>query len=360
MTLEMTAASPIADPAGGFARHADGTFRKTMPLERVHRELEGWRSIRGHLPVATLLGQHAAPGGQHTLIYEDVFAAGRCTRLLADLIADADRDPAQAPAAAALVDAVCDSWAQAAARTGRTAPIGQCQPGLYAARLAPGGRLDSWYGRMPPVVVDTGAAVTPVDMPALLAQLRIELAPGRRCPTAVTQGDPTEPNIAAPMRWLDYEHAGRNALAGEVATLLWYLLAMGGWLVPLYKPLTYARTVHAPGLPLPPAVTYLHLQDGRVDIAAQIRADAGRRAVITALLRRLHGDIGELICGPHRDPLAAMRPWLATRILGVIPIIHMTRADAAVCLLKLVQVLDPGTRLDDFAATAESSRQEQR
>ncbi|WP_433501728.1 hypothetical protein ACQP1K_29265 (plasmid) [Sphaerimonospora sp. CA-214678] len=359
MTPKMAAALPIADPAGGFACHADGTFRKTMPLKRAHRELEGWRSIRGHLPVAALLGGHAAPGGRRTLIYEDVFATGRCTRLLADVIADADRDPAQAPAATALVDAICDNWAQAATTTGRTAPIGQCRPGLYAARLAPGGRLDTWYGRMPPIVVDTGAATTTVNLPARLARLRTDLAADRRCPTAVTQGDPTEPNIAAPMRWLDYEHAGRNALAGEAATLLWYLLAMGGWLVPRYKPVTYARTVHAPGRPLPPAVTYLHVQDGQVHIAAQVRAGVGRNAAIAALLRRLHGDIGELICGPHRDPLAAMRAWLAVRILGVIPITRMTYPDAAVCLLKLVQVLHSGTRLDDFAATDQSSPREQ-
>jgi len=29
------------------------------------------------------------------------------------------------------------------------------------------------------------------------------------------------------MCWLDFEHAGRNALAGDVANFLWYLLGMG-------------------------------------------------------------------------------------------------------------------------------------
>ncbi|WP_327349559.1 hypothetical protein OG772_17805 [Streptomyces sp. NBC_01321] len=69
------------------------------------------------------------------------------------------------------------------------------------------------------------------------------LAPDRRWPAGLTQGDPTEPNIADPLCWLDFEFAGRNTAAGEAANLLWYLMALGGWLVPRYQPDVYARTL---------------------------------------------------------------------------------------------------------------------
>ncbi|MGW0392570.1 hypothetical protein ACWDYJ_17055 [Streptomyces sp. NPDC003042] len=69
------------------------------------------------------------------------------------------------------------------------------------------------------------------------------MAPDRRWLAGLTQGDPTEPNIADPLCWLDFEFAGRNTAVGEAANLLWYLMALGGWLVPDYQPDVYARTL---------------------------------------------------------------------------------------------------------------------
>ncbi|MEU9836998.1 hypothetical protein AB0D67_36140 [Streptosporangium sp. NPDC048047] len=341
----------IEDPYGGFHRHPDGTFRKTMPTDRARREVIGHRTIRDHMPVAALLGSITS-SGEHTLIYQDVFATGRCGLLLADLITAADRDPRRVPEVIALIDAVCDGWRSAAARTGGIAPIGACQPGLYIARLAPGGRLDNWYGRLPPFLLDNGAHVAKLDFPGLLIRLRHDFSPGALCMTALTQGDPTEPNIAAPLCWLDYEHAGRNTLAGEAAVLLWYLLAMGGWLVPRYKPRTHARTTHIRAAAvLPPAMAHLRTYGDRVEVAGTLRAGAGRRAAIDALLRRLSADVGSLIGAPGSDPMAALRPWLTLRIMGVIPLSAMSPADAAVCLAKLSQALDPNISLEHFAAT---------
>jgi hypothetical protein len=48
--------------------------------------------------------------------------------------------------------------------------------------------------------------------PASIAGLRSALAADTRWTTAITQGDVTEPNIAGPLCWLDFEHAGRNTL----------------------------------------------------------------------------------------------------------------------------------------------------
>lgn len=339
----------IDDPADGFHHHPDGTFRKRMPADQAWREVQGWQSMRSHHPVAPLLGSTAHPSGEKTVIYEDVFASGRCEHLLADLILDADHDPARASAVTALVDAVCDDWLHACGTTGRQAPIGTCQAGLYAARLAPEGRLDAWYGHISQLIVDDGSRVLKLDMPALLARLREDLAGDTMCATLTSQGDPTEPNIASPLCWLDYEHAGRNALAGEVAVLLWYLLAMGGWLVPRYKPVTYARTLRGGRpAPTPPSVAHARVHGDLVEVAARLRAGVGRRAAIAALVARLHGDVGQQL-GPC-DPMAALAPWLAVRILGVLPLTAMTDQDRAICLLKLAE-LDAGACLADFSAT---------
>ncbi|WP_328946918.1 hypothetical protein OG259_41050 [Streptomyces sp. NBC_00250] len=161
---------------------------------------------------------------------------------------------------------MCDDLIAAATQTGRTSPLSACNPALYA-----GGRVDIWYLRHDLTVTDThtgdripvgaltrytaivNGTVLPLDIPAALNAARAALHPDSRWPSAITQGDPTEPNIAtsaAGACWLDFEYAGRNTLAGEAANLPWYLLAFGGWLVPTYQPDVDARTLH-----LPPAAT---------------------------------------------------------------------------------------------------------
>ncbi|MGW4956931.1 hypothetical protein ACWEPL_06845 [Nonomuraea sp. NPDC004186] len=338
----------IQDAPGNFHHHDDGTFRKNMPAALAQAEARGHAAVRGHLPAAVLLGTTVDPDGRHTLIYQDVFADGRCTALLADLITRADADPRQVPAVTALMDAACDSILLAAERTGEPAPIGSCRPGLYAERLRPGGRLDRWYGAEPPLTVVTGESTVDIDFLRLFAQLREQLAPATVTATALTQGDPTEPNLAAPLCWLDCEHAGRNALPGEAAILLWYLLAMGGWLVPRYKPLTYWRTVRTPGPAWPPALTHLRTGQGRLEVSGNLQVGAGRHAAIATLTRRLHGDLGALVAAGD-DPLSALRPWLVLRILGVLPLTAMAQADRAFCLALLAQVLCERILLEDLA-----------
>jgi ADP-ribose pyrophosphatase YjhB (NUDIX family) len=234
-------------------------------------------------------------------------ASGRCTRLLADAIGDADRRPALAGEAAALAGAACDSLLAAAAATG----------------------------------VVNGRPLGPA-WPADISALRSMLPPGGRHLTAVTQGDVTEPNIAGPLCWLDFEHAGRNALAGDAACLLWYLLGMGGWLVPAYQPATYARTLRSPGPPVAaPAVSRLHLAGDRIELDCTWNAGPGRRAALAALRARLDGDLGTAIA-PGGDVAAALAPFLAARILGVIPLSQMSGPHALLCLARLAEAFHPG------------------
>jgi hypothetical protein len=123
---------------------ADGTFRKVLPADRARREVAGQRAVAGLLPVPRLLDVRDVGDGCE-IVYEDVFASGRCAGLLADRINAADRDPGQVPAVRALVSQVCDDLLAAAGATGAMSGLDACVPDLHVARLAPGGRLDRWY-----------------------------------------------------------------------------------------------------------------------------------------------------------------------------------------------------------------------
>ena len=133
------------------------------------------------------------------------------------------------------------------------------------------------------------------DLPGVIAAVRRELLQATLWLTALTQGDPTEPNIAEPLCWLDFEHAGRNVLAGDVANLLWYLLGMGGWLVPRYQPATYARTLRLalPPVTVPASTAWMsrfHRQCA--ELTYTWSTGPGRQAAIERPLTWLDGDLG--------------------------------------------------------------------
>src|SRR5258708_5779347 len=112
-----------------------------MPAARGRAEAAGWRTVAGLLAVPQLL--HIRRRGHRLeLVYEDVFAAGRCRRLLADAINAADHESAETGAVQELVNDVCDQLLAAAEATGARNRLAECVPDLYTARLAPGARLD--------------------------------------------------------------------------------------------------------------------------------------------------------------------------------------------------------------------------
>jgi hypothetical protein len=169
--------------------------------------------------------------------------------------------------------------------------------------------------------------------------------------SAVTQGDPTEPNIAIPLCWLDFEHAGRNALAAEAANLLWYLLGMGGWLVPRYQPAVYARTLRLARAPVvTPALEHLTISADRriVELDYAWAVGHGRRAAIQWLCRWLSGDLAAAIGCPPAQVYAALRPFLVMRMLGVIPATSLTTEDRFLLLAKLAENDHDGMTLTTF------------
>ncbi|HVB43262.1 MAG TPA: hypothetical protein VNF47_11225 [Streptosporangiaceae bacterium] len=370
----MVAGHPACRQAGHSAvtaaRHyhaPDGTFRKVLPRDQARRELAGQRMVAELMPVPRLVGTRQAIDGCE-IVYEDVFASGRCVSLLADCINTADRDHSHLPAVPALVNQVCDSLLAAAQATGATRTLDECVPDLHAARLAPRGRLDRWYTHTPqPTWVVDGQRLGPADLatrtlvadgrkagpgwPVDLPELRSALARHTRWVTAITQGDVTEPNICQPLCWLDFEHAGRNALASDTANFLWYLLGMGGWLVPAYQPGVYARTLRAPVPPIAtPVIGHLRVTTRSVEIISTWQTGAGRHAALSTLLHRLAGDLGTALA-PGGDVTARLRPFLALRILGVISLRQMSGPHAIACLAKLAELSNPAWNLTGWCAT---------
>lgn len=347
---------------------AAGVFHKPAATrEQAEVEAKGWARLASRIAVPALHGQVALPERQ-LLAYEHVFATGRCELLLGDVIALADRDPAVRPRLERLVDGVCADLRAAAEETGRRVPLAGCVPDPCLDRIRPGGRLDRWYLRrdLPLALPHTGTTLTlreladftltangrplTLDVADTIERLRHALAPERCLPAGLTQGDPTEPNIADPLCWLDFEFAGRNTIAGEAANMLWYLMALGGWLVPRYQPDVYARTLRLALPPLSrPRIEHLELHRGsrHIDVRYSWNVGPGRTAALTRALDGLRGEYG--------GGLEEIRAFLALRILGVIPPCRLTGHDLLLVLIKLAESQDPHTTLDTFFTTTQAT-----
>lgn len=361
----------IAVTATRHYHASDGTFRKVLPPDRACREMAGLRAIAGLFPVPHLWGVREVEDGTE-LVYEDLFASWYYRGLLADAINAADRQPSQAVRVQALVSAVCDGLLAANEATGSICRLDECVPALYAARLAPGGRLDCWYRRSPrPTWVIDGQHIDLDDLaarslvvrgrplgpgwPANFSAMRSALCANSRWTTAITQGDATEPNIAEPLCWMDFEHAGRNALAGDVANLLWYLLGLGGWLVPTYQPAVYRRTLRMPVPPVAtPTIEHLRITARRVELDYTWNVGAGRRVALATLLQRLTGDLGSAL-GSGGDAFEALRPFLVLRVLGVVPLGQMSGPHAVACLAKVAELACPALHLSDWCSFVPSA-----
>jgi hypothetical protein len=84
----------------------------------------------------------------------------------------------------------------------------------------------------------------------------------------------------------------------------------------------------------------------------------GRAAAIRRLLAWLDGDLGPAIGQASDQRDALLRPFLILRILGVIPVSHLTRQDSLLILAKLAEASRPDISLSDFARTTISDQAE--
>ncbi|MFC8588760.1 hypothetical protein ACFUGD_30010 [Streptomyces sp. NPDC057217] len=346
-------------------RAPTGIFHKPVAIrEQAEAEARGWARLASLVTAPALHGQIVLPDGRHLLAYEDVFATGRCELLLGDVIALADRDPAVRPRLDRLVNGVCADLRAVAEETGKHVRLAECVPNLHLDRIRPGSRLDRWYLRrdLPIALPHTDTTLTlrelagftltangrplTLNVADTIERLRDALAPDHRLHAGLTQGDPTEPNIADPLCWLDFEFAGLNTVAGEAANLLWYLMGLGGWLVPRYQPDVYARTLRLALPPLSgPHIEHLelHRSSRHIDARYSWNTGPGRASALTRALNGLRGENG--------SGLEEIRPFLALRILGVIPPSRLSGHDLLLVLIKLAESQDPTTTLDTLFAT---------
>jgi hypothetical protein len=287
----------------------------------------GWNAVREHLPVPDLIAHHRF-GGRDAVVFEDVFATGRSAHLLGDAIGLADHGLASAATVARLVTEVCTDLLEAAQRTGSHTPLGTCVPALYLDRLRPGGRLDTWYwpnsstaigpatltiGELARTELVTERVRCRIDIAALIEDTRRSLGVDTCWLTAVTQGDPTEPNIAVPRIWLDFEHAGRNTLAG------------------------------------------ISTEHRRIEVTTRWSIGTGRSAALDALLAALYGDLGTACAIGRSSVIDALRPFLMCRVLGVIDLRVLDGTDAVLCLAKLAELCQPDLTIRDLLSSVTTS-----
>jgi hypothetical protein len=160
--------------------------------------------------------------------------------------------------------------------------------------------------------------------------------------SAITQGDPTDVNLAAPFALFDYDTAGRNALCGEFANFCWYTGFLGGF-VPRANPAAFAasqKTFDQIPLNTPSILTLTKDEKARrltIDLIwrpAPARLSANRlywQNVVAPIWKQLAGD---------EEINSALRPYLALRILGVFNLADLDPLDSLALIACLADDFD--------------------
>ena len=231
---------------------------------------------------------------------------------------------------------------------------------LYWDRAAPGGRLDTYYAGKDLLIAD-GLIDIPVsrldtytlningrrhrlDWAATLRWLRAHFATAEPVWAALTQGDPTDVNLAHPLAWFDYDTAGMNSIPGEFANFLWYASALGGWLVPTYNPTALAdhpaTFAHVPANTPEIRRAAVDHTTSTIHIDYTPRLSAPRRAAVTAYWNQLVQPVADRLW-PGKDLANLLRPYLAMRILGVYNLADLAPEDRLVLLARLAEAMSP-------------------
>ncbi|MFF7340736.1 hypothetical protein ACFZAT_25800 [Streptomyces sp. NPDC008163] len=317
-------------------------------------EVSGHARLAQHYRVPTLHAHLRVPGGR-LLAYERL-PGGTDRGLLLDLL-----NASQASdGLRAYLDQLTAAYREAILATARPTDPTRVVRKLYWDRAAPGGRLDEYYGgrdfpiadglidvlvsRLDTYTLNINGLRHHLDWVATLRWLRAHFDATEPVWAALTQGDPTDVNLAHPLAWFDYDTAGMNSIPGEFANFLWYASALGGWLVPMYNPAAFADH---------PA-TFARVPDNtpeirRADIehtTSTIRIDyaprlaAPRRAAVTTYWNQLVRPVADRLW-PGADLANLLRPYLAMRILGVYNLADLAPADRLVLLTRLAEAMSP-------------------
>lgn len=321
---------------------------KRMPNHREARaEHRGWRLLRAHYPVPRLYARLKLPGSSF-LLYER-WGKPAAPRTLLDILNEGD------PAAIdKYMHTLTTAYHHVILRTARLADPRTLVGKLYRERAAPGGRLDAYYGTRSFDVAGTplGQLATygltingrerRFDWEATLAWLAQWAADPSPQWSAITQGDPTDVNLAAPFALFDYDTAGRNAVCGEFANFCWYTGFLGGYIVPRENPSAFnasPETLKAIPLNSP------DLRTVKVDtVARRLNIDLTWRPA-PARQAANHHYWNDLVSPVWKQLAAteninnALRPYLALRILGVFNLADLEPTDRILLIACLAECL---------------------
>lgn len=240
--------------------------------------------------------------------------------------------------------------------TARRCPGDQTVGKLYRHRAAPGGRLDQYYAARIPWSLPTGrrwpdgteifvnGAPRRPDLPRIIETIREEISAAGPGWAAITQGDPTDFNLAwspsAGPVWLDYDTAGLNTIAGEFACFLMYQLLHGPRLTPRYNKPAFRDHPGALRSALDNRTRVLAERKGDT-IALTYEADPGpvRTHIVQRYLTELVLPVAETI--GVRDLSAWLRPYLLMRLLAVYDVTALDPHDTALTLALTADLSDP-------------------
>lgn len=326
----------------------------TRNRDEARQEIRGHARLREHYRVPALHAHLRVPGG-YLLAYERL-PGGPDRGLLLDLL------NGQATEAELLryMDELTSAYRDVILETAKKVPSAQVVRKLYWDRAAPGGRLDMYYAdtdfpvaegiidlpvsRLAEYVVVVNGRPLTLGWTAVLRQLRTHFTRDQPAWAALTQGDPTDVNLAHPLAWLDYDTAGLNSIPGEFANFLWYVTALGGWLVPTYNPAAFAdhlATFSQVDANRP------RLEEARVNHSARTvhidytpRLSAPRRAAASAYWFRLVRPLADKLW-PNADLGELLRPYLAMRILAVYNLADLAPTDRLLVLARLAEAMSP-------------------
>ncbi|MER5769032.1 hypothetical protein [Streptomyces sp. NPDC001985] len=329
-------------------------LKYTRDMTEAREEIRGHArlALRYHVPA---LHAHLRVPGGHLLAYERL-PGGTDQGLLLDLL-NADE-----PSGALHIhmDQLTSAYREVMLATAWSADPAHVVRKLYWDRAAPGGRLDTYYAGKDFLIADglIDIPVSRLDTYALningrrhrlgwaatLRWLRAHFATAEPVWAALTQGDPTDVNLAHPLAWFDYDTAGMNSIPGEFANFLWYASTLGGWLVPTYNPTAFAD--HPATFDHVPANTPKVRRPDVDHSTSTIRIDyaprlsTARRAAVTAYWNQLVRPVADRLW-PGEDLANLLRPYLAMRILGVYNLADLAPEDRLILLARLAEAMSP-------------------
>jgi hypothetical protein len=315
-------------------------------------EVSGHRALSPHYRIPALHARLRVPGG-YLLLYERL-PGGPDSGLFLDLL----NATHPTPELTGYLDDLTTRYRRTILATARRTSPNHLVRKLYWDRAAPGGRLDHYYAAGDLTLTDGTTTIPATDLAhytltvnghrrhldwtATLTHLRTHFSASTPVWAAITQGDPTDVNLAHPLAWLDFDTGGPNSIAGEFANFLWYTTVLGGWLVPTYNPAAFtdhpAIFTHLPVNT--PTLHHAHFDTGTqtIRLAYKLLLSPPRRLAAATYWHQLVLPVAARLW-PGQNLAGVLRPYLAMRILAVYNLANLAPPHRLLLLARLVEVL---------------------